>query len=470
MKKSIRILLFILGSGVLAYYQFFVPSFSGDEIALGSNLKIKSIWELFYPLDTFQSAPPLYLFIQKIFLIVLPMPFWINIKILSYLVGVLILWFAIRIAANKYSEWGYLSYLWIVLFVSNAYVVHNVLTVKQYGFDLLGVLILFSEFDRIKEGKRGALFFGLWLLLSNVGLFVTAAFLIFVFIKQVKESGNFIESILSCIRKYAYLLVGPFVYVIYFIWFMQQKGAVELQEYMKAYWHWGFFPMNSGLLGFGFVFLRLLGIYFFTSYLWIVYPSLILVIVGLFYWLKNKVFNRQEFMKVALLGMSIHLSMSFLHIYPLADRLYLYWIPVFYWLFILGLTKISKHKLVLGSVALLFIGTNCINLPFKANDVVGVYRFLRNEGITAFYTSPKAEEEMGYFNSFTDFYFKGSLQHQTIVGSSLKSGTYFVSQVNPWYGHKNETAPEQVEVLGLINTRKIKLVHRVDGYNIYRVI
>jgi hypothetical protein len=44
------------------------------------------------------------------------------------------------------------------------------------------------------------------------------------------------------------------------------------------------------------------------------------------------------------------------------------------------------------------------------------------------------------------------------------------TQVNPWYGHNNETAPEPLEVLGLINTRKIKLVHRVDGYNIYRVL
>ncbi len=158
-------------------------------------------------------------------------------------------------------------------------------------------------------------------------------------------------------------------------------------------------------------------------------------------------------------------------LYPLADRLYLYWTPIFYFLLVFLLVRYfaTKQYLAIGFSIVLF-GLFLTNLPFKANDVVGVYRFLRNEGITAFYTSPKAEEEMGYFNSFTDFYFKGNLQHQTIVGSSLKSGTYFVSQVNPWYGHNNETAPEQVEVLGLINTRKINLVHRVDGYNIYRFL
>ena len=121
-------------------------------------------------------------------------------------------------------------------------------------------------------------------------------------------------------------------------------------------------------------------------------------------------------------------------------------------------------------VGLILLGLFLTNLPFKANDVAGVYRFLRNEGITEFYTSPKAEEEMGYFNSFTDFYFNENLNHKITVDSSFKSGTYLVSQVNPWYGHKNETAPELGAMSSLITTRKIKLVHRVDGYNIYRVL
>lgn len=471
MLKNILVLILFIGLSLIFYLQFITPSFSGDEIALGTNIKNQSCLSLLYPADNFQSAPPLYLCVQKLIISSLPFPFWIGIKILSFLVASSILIFVYRIAKINLDSWGYFSCVWMVLFAFNPYVLHNVLTVKQYGFDLLGVLILFTYFNVLKSGLKGGIFFGLWCLFSNVGLFIASAFILHLLLKNVVVRKDFWKAFKNQLIASFPIAVGPLLYVIYFIWFLQQEGAREMQTFMVEYWHWGFFPHNMGFFGFSFMFFRLLGIYFFSSFLIVSYACLIGVFVGLVIWLKNKQYKMHEFLSVALLGALVHFILNMLKLYPLADRLYLYWTPIFYFLLIYLLVRyFAKQSYMAIGVGLILLGLFLTNLPFKANDVAGVYRFLRNEGITEFYTSPKAEEEMGYFNSFTDFYFNENLNHKITVDSSFKSGTYLVSQVNPWYGHKNETAPELGAMSSLITTRKIKLVHRVDGYNIYRVL
>ena len=65
-KKYFPLLLIAIGIGLRFYFQFMTPCFNDDEIMLGNNIKYRSLFQLLYPLDEFQSAPPLYLFLQKI--------------------------------------------------------------------------------------------------------------------------------------------------------------------------------------------------------------------------------------------------------------------------------------------------------------------------------------------------------------------------------------------------------------------
>ncbi len=62
MKKLLFVLL-LVGVVLRVVFHFIQPAFNIDEIDLGNNIKELSFVELLYPLKSFQSAPPLYLWI-----------------------------------------------------------------------------------------------------------------------------------------------------------------------------------------------------------------------------------------------------------------------------------------------------------------------------------------------------------------------------------------------------------------------
>ena len=139
--KNFLKLLVLIGIAIRLVLQFFYPCFNVDEMALGSNIVSKSFAQLLYPLDCYQSAPPLFLCTQKLFITYLPFPFWINIKVLSFLVSAASVFLFYKLVAKKND---FLSVLLLVLFVFNPYLIYNSLTVKQYTFDLLGVLMVLN--------------------------------------------------------------------------------------------------------------------------------------------------------------------------------------------------------------------------------------------------------------------------------------------------------------------------------------
>jgi hypothetical protein len=340
--------------------------------------------------------------------------------------------------------------------------------VKQYGLDLLGVMILFAEYKSLSTKKWGYVFFFLWCLLSNVGLFFIAAFLMVKFIQWILNDKRIWADFWGFIP----YTLGPLMYVCYFVWYNQQPGSAELKQYMLDYWNWGFFPHSSAILGFGYMFLRLMGIYFFSSYLWVSWPSIVLVLVGLIIWVFRKEYKNQEFLLVALGALGIHFILNLLKAYPLADRLYLYWTPVFYFFMVSALAFLFRNKWWLGVFfAFGFIGFFWKNLPFKTNDVVSVYRFMESEKVNSFWCTEKAAQEIGYFHFFTEGAFVNDIKNEKFVFqndvNALKG--YVVSQVNPWFGHQNLRAPEEAEILKIKAKYTLELVHQVDGYNIYKL-
>ena len=156
MKKT-YLLLLICGIVLRFTTQFIYPIFNVDEISLGNNIKHSSFIELLYPLKYGQSSPPLFLWLQKTIISISPFSFWINIKILSFVSSILgISLFYVFIKKNKYNVVFLLPFI-ILLF--NPFTVGNSLTVKQYTFDLTGILFMLVYFKSKWFNKYNWYFF-----------------------------------------------------------------------------------------------------------------------------------------------------------------------------------------------------------------------------------------------------------------------------------------------------------------------
>lgn len=91
MTNRILLLIIIIGISIRLFFQFITPTFNVDEISLGDNIKNLNYSELLFPLKNFQSAPPLYLIIQKSIFNLPILPLWVKAKLLSTIVSILIL-------------------------------------------------------------------------------------------------------------------------------------------------------------------------------------------------------------------------------------------------------------------------------------------------------------------------------------------------------------------------------------------
>ncbi|WP_055448719.1 hypothetical protein [Lacinutrix mariniflava] len=100
-----RIVFYILCfAGVLYrfYYQFLIPSFNGDEISLGLNIKELNYSQLLQPMSRGQSAPPLFLWLQK-FISNLPIPNWIGFKLVSFFISILVVIVFLKFIKKKHT-------------------------------------------------------------------------------------------------------------------------------------------------------------------------------------------------------------------------------------------------------------------------------------------------------------------------------------------------------------------------------
>lgn len=142
--KRIYLLLLFIGIILRFILQFIYPVFNVDEISLGNNIKYSNFIELLHPLKFGQSSPPLYLWLQKIIITISPLSFWINIKILSFISSIVgIILFYLFIKKNDYKV---IFLLLFTIFLFNPFNIGNSLTVKQYTFDLTGILFMLVYF------------------------------------------------------------------------------------------------------------------------------------------------------------------------------------------------------------------------------------------------------------------------------------------------------------------------------------
>ena len=474
MQLFLKLLVFF-GIAIRFVLQFFVPCFNVDEMALGSNIFNKSFTQLLYPLDCYQSAPPLFLWTQKLFITYLPFPFWINIKVLSFFVSATSVFLFYKLVAKKND---FLSVLLLVLFVFNPYLIYNSLTVKQYTFDLLGVLIVLNFYQNRFFLKYCAVFFAIWCLFSNIGLFGTAAFLIFLFLEN-KISFQF-SAVFDFIKQHVALIFSPIVYLIYFAWFMNQTGANELQSYMTNYWSTSFLPLNKSVFSYLIYLLHEFWLLFCNA---VSVVGLIIFLIssfGIYYLFKKKHTIFRAELTFLFILLAVHLSFNVCHLYPFSDRLCLYLAPFFILLFGFSIHSVLENASFKRFKNKILIGFATINVvcfmfyfPYKENDVVSVFSEIKNiksENQQVFATE-KAFGVINNFEKFTQNYFNKSRNIQIQSCKILPTkNALLISRVHRKIGPNHKSAAEEIIIQKALQTKQIVLISRMDGYNLYRKI
>ena len=465
-----KVFLALLFSGIILrfFIQFVFPVFNGDEIALGNNIKHSNFIELLHPLKYAQSSPPLYLLLQKLIITISPLHFWINIKILSFISSVLgILFFYIFIKKNNFKLIFLLPYI-ILLF--NPFNISNSLTLKQYTIDLTGVIIMLVYFKSNWFKKYNWLIFMIWCLMSNIGLFACAGYIIFRFINSkinLNEMANFFK--INLLTFFA-----PTLYIIYFIWFMKQEGAKELKEFMLVFWNDSFIPLNSNIFKYTLYTIHGLWIFMFNAFeIW--GGFLMILMIPFFIYIKRKAVVFKDEIVLLTIVLLIHLVFNIFHLYPFSERLYLYLSPLFVLILGASLKIMSDFKMIktyfskvyflitITTVFLYFLYNPC-----NDNDVYGLYEKFQKLDTKTIYATEKSIYNFNSFDAFTDNEFKPNYSFLPI-DSKLKKSKYLISRVSKKI-KMNSTSPEEPFVEKLIQIKKIIKVDQVNGYNIYEII
>lgn len=467
--KKVYLFLLILGIIIRFVIQFVFPAFNGDEISVGNNIKHSGFIELLYPLKFGQSAPPLFLWLQKIIIEILPFSFWINIKVLSFISSILgIILFYVFIKRNNFSP---IFLLLFIILLFNPFIINNSLTVKQYTIDLTGIVFLIVWFKTKKFKKYNWAFFLVWSLISNIGLFACCGYLIYDLFSQ-RSLRNF-NAFFDFVKKNALTILAPVPYVVYFFWFMNQEGAVELQAYMVKYWSSSFIPLDSSIFKYLLYAIHGLWIYIFNAFeIWGIF--MMILMLSFFLFSNKKQFMFREEILLLFCIVIVHLILNVFHMYPFSDRLYLYIAP--FLVLILGSSiatisdfgVIKKHfqkVYVLISVVTLFLYS--LYMSGNDNNVYMLYEKLNNLNTKEIYATEKSIETIDSFNEFTDNKFVIN-KKLVLLDSKLNESNYIVSRVSKKL-KMNLTSSEELEIQDLINSKKIKKIESVNGYNIYEI-
>ncbi len=481
--KSLLILssiIIILGIAIRFYYQFVAWSFNGDEVDLGLDILNHTYKDLFDPFQSRQSAPPLFLLMEKLSSeIAKPI---ISLKIISFLASCVSIFLFNRIIKNSFSI--SIQLILLGLFCFNPFVFSTSLTLKQYSLDLLMSLIAVNYFFSNKEYIRTFIFFCVFCLISNVGLFFSASFVIFHIIKTIWVKKEKLFN-LKLAKRIAPYLIAPIPYLLFFIWFLNQAGASNMKNYMVNYWSGSFMPLNLSIFKWLAIQGKVIFIFFFSTYWFVGLPMLFLFLFGIYIaFQKRHQIHQKKILGIILLyiiAVIIHLFLSALNMYPFSDRLFLYLAPGIYLIIGVALEHINQKAwfgweykliqffgLIIPISAIVLYGTY---LPKKSNDVYGLIEFVNSTDESIVFT-PKAKQNTLRWLEFTKYFDQDYSNNNRIkeikAGDDYGNVCIVIGVQSEKFGHTIKYTTPEPEITRLIELNKIFLYSRIGGYAIYR--
>ncbi len=476
--KVLPLCIIVIGICLRFYYQFVEWSFNGDEVNLGLSIVQSNFRQVFTPLPYNQSAPPLFLVVQKL-LSSIAKPY-ISLKILSFLSSCVSLFLFSRLLKIYFPF--YLQILLLALFCFNPFVIGNSLTLKQYTLDLTLGLVAVNYFIKNRNNYISFIFFSIFCLLSNVGLFFCASLTIFKVLSFLFEKKGFFKwKNLTSILPF---LLAPVPYLFYFIWFMQQPGAEELRNYMTAYWSTTFVPLDLSFFKWFAIQAKVITLFLFSSYWLVGIPVFLGFSVGIIFTFKyiRSVFQNKVLGVIAVyvITVVIHLSLSAFKMYPFSDRLFLYLVPGIYLTLGYGIMEVNKWtgnsryaKVGFNSFLMLLISTIVLYfsyLPEKENDVLALIKLINTTDKTVVFT-PKAKTLSSEWLEFTkyDKLESNSLIKAGGIGENISPEDLIIAVQNKKFGHTRKMSTPEPLIQELLVQEKIVLHKRVGGYVIYKI-
>lgn len=323
------------------------PSFWHDECGVAWNIKFKSYSELFGVLRFLQVAPPLFLIATKSLTQIFGYSEMVFrfIPLVAGCLSVIAFYFLASKVLNTKS-----SVFWATfLFAINQELINYSFEFKPYGIDVLFVILLLLFFINLNVEKldtKKIIVYGLLIAfipwLSFVSMFVIAGGILNIFFKALKNKDK------NALFKIFCFLFPLLISVLFYLKFYLIKNYTG--THMTSDWSPYFVTLNP----MHFMYLLSGNIqYLFTPVKYLLFP-IILLFWGIFAYAKEK----SPFFKIAGLGLMVFLIASFMHIYPFADRVILFLIPIFILFMIKPLDTISfNKKMELSIVLILFFFT-----------------------------------------------------------------------------------------------------------------
>lgn len=346
--KIINFGMILIGVILRLYLYFLNRSFWLDECNLANNLDLP-FKSLAYNLDFNQSAPFLFLVFSKVMFLFFNSYSELALRFLPLIASILGLFLFYFILKDVIKNKIILTIL-NFLFIFNEKLIYYSQEFKQYGFDVFIVLGLIYLFSKIKIEE-----------LSKKRLVLLSIFLVFLPFLSLAScfvlGGYFILSLKKDFKKALFCFFPSIlIFGFYFIKILLPLKEKMIENYSYL-WSDGFLGINL---------IQNLEIYKQTSSFYFMQDKfflfgLILFFIGIFILIKQKT----KITNLIVLTFLMSVLTSFLHIYPIKERVSLYLIPLL--LIIYGAFSnldLNKHKKLFTFCLVLFL-TFFLNYNFS---------------------------------------------------------------------------------------------------------
>lgn len=463
------------------YHQFIDWAYNWDSVLLGNDIINHQFPDLLSPFESFQSAPPLFLILQK--LISNISPHYISLKILSFLSSCLSLIFFKKLIER--NEITILTICLLLIFAFNPFILYHSLTLKQYTIDLTFGLVSIYFFSKQKSFFKTYSFFTLWCLMSNVGLFFSAAYALNTLFKDFCniKGSNFLLTLQTNLKTALPFILAPVIYILFFIWYINQPGAIETKNYMTDYWEAWFAPLNMNIFWWIAVQFYRLTYFLFSTYIAIGMVMFLGLILSIPFVFRKSNIDKEiyRFLKIYTIAICIHLILSTLRLYPFSDRLYLYIAPFVLYLSYYGLEEFFKYlrfnkiqvNLIMVLFTIILLSLNMTYINYKENDIRSLSIKLEPYKNYKLYRTSRADNlinEWVVFTKYADLSQEFLRSKNQTDLSKLKSKDLIISRVYKKFGHESRTNRIEDTLQNLLNSKKLKKIIEVDGYNVYLVL
>lgn len=311
-------IIILLGIYIRVLFFSYARPFWNDESALAINVIGRNFFELFLPLDLDQTAPPLFACLSKFF------GYFIKqselafrfVPLLSSIISIPVFFLLCRnFCHNKIS-----NIFALFLFTFNYQIVYYSQEFKQYSSDILIFLLVLLSYFYIdfKSAKKSSLIafgcvLGVTLWASYTSVFAVLALAFALVIKNFSHLKNIWKNYLYCFVPFGLFLLCFWVF----------KQNLNNSFYLHIFWHDGF--LNWDLSNLSKLINDNLHFYFVNfNNKFFVWLTLIIGSCVLLFRLKNKSYS------LIMFSILFAFLLSYLHIYPLYNRVSLYLSPLLF--------------------------------------------------------------------------------------------------------------------------------------------